>query len=345
MSIKNRTGTAVCALLSLSSLVGCAPERAVVAFSYVVEPTKGLPPGMKTIIIEPANTGLTTDAKWSEMCTSVLHALVDESRGSFGTDIQVVNRRDAGKVFEREDLAAAGMSTRRGGAGGQLLDAQGAILSNINVKVEKYIGKQRTLSGLWVSGGGGRRRGHGSTDIRTEEIETITRNITAQTEFTLMDLGNGRVWEHYLPKTYRATERTQASPIFGSSQTEAELTPQDQIVATLVERGAREFISRLMPCRISVEAEVVSSTNANCVRGVKMLRAEAFGDAFAFFKEAWSRNPDDDRAAYGAGVAAEASGRYREALEFYKRACAALDSRVYADARDRMKEYAGRIRR
>lgn len=348
MVIDNRSAVAVGALLSMWVFAGCAPERAVVGFSYAVEPTRGLPPGMDTITIMPAKIGPATDPKWSDMCVTVLNALVNESRNDFGTDIEVSDRRDTQVTFEEADLAAAGMSTRQGGDGGQLLAAQGAILSNINVKVETYIGSQRTLAGVYVSGGGGRghghSQGHGSTDIRTEEVETVTRNITAQTEFKLIDTGNNRVWEHYLPKTYRATERTHASPIFGSSQTEAALTPRDAIIAALVEKGARVFISRLMPCRIDVEAEVISSGNGKCRQGVKLLRAEAFDEALTLLKGAWADNPNDHRAAYGAGVAAEASGRYDKALKFYRRACAGQNNRIYTDARDRMKEYGHRVR-
>lgn len=343
--IENGKAVALGVLLSMSVLAGCAPERALVAFSYVVEPTRGLPPGMRTIIIEPATMGPTTDPRWSDMCVTLLNALVNESRNSFGTDIMVSNRRDAGKKFERDDLLAAGISKGQGGGGAQLLDAQGAILSNINVKVERYIGKQRTLSGVWLSGGGGHGHGGGSTDIRTEEVETVTRTITAQTEFTLMDLGTTLEWEHYVPKTYRATERTHASPIFGSSQTEAALTPLDSIIAGLVEKGAREFVSRLMPCRINVDAEIISSADKDCRQGVRLLRAEEFDEALVRFKAAWVDDPDDHRAAYGAGIAAEAGGRYDEALKFYKRACAARDNRLYSEARDRMKEYGHRVRR
>ena len=345
MWVKSRA-TGVAGVLGLGYLLaGCAgSERAIVNFSYVVEPAGGLPQGMRTVTIEPANVGPTTDPKWSEMCVTVMQSLVNESRNSFGTDVEVSDRRDTQVTFDEADLAAAGMSTARGGSGGQILAAQGAILSNINVKVEKHVGRQRTLSGLTLFGGGGHGWGHGGGDVQTEEVETVTRNITVQTEFKLIDTANNKVWEHYLPRTYRATDRTKASPLFGSSRTEAELTPRDRIIATLVERGAREFISRLMPCRIDVEAEVVSSGNANCVQGVRMLRAEAFEESIANFKAALAENPNDHRAAYGAGVACEASGRHDEALGFYKRACAGQENATYRDARERVKAFGARVR-
>lgn len=337
---------AVTGLLMGLSLAGCvSTESARVYFDYVVEPDRGLPQGMDTIAIIPAKVGPTTDPKWSDMCVTVLQGLVNESRNRFGTNVTVVERRDAQVVWDEADLAAAGMSTGGTRQAGQVLATQGTLLSNINVKVETHIGKQRTLSGLDIFGSGGYRSGSGGADIRTSEVETVTRNMTVQTEFKLIDTANGKVWAHHSPRTYSATDRTKASPIFGSSQTEAELTPRDERIAILVEQGAQEFISQLMPCRIDVQAHVVSSSNSDCINGVKMLRGEMYGTALGMFKAALAANPSDDRAAFGAGVTCEAMGRYDEALRFYKRACAERERGKYRLAMERMKAYGHRIRR
>jgi hypothetical protein len=344
--------------LGLATLVGCASkERATVGFSYVVEPAKGLPPGVDTVAILPAKVGPTTDEKWSDMSVTILQSLISESRGKFGTQVNVTERRDTKPIFDEADLAAAGMSDRRGGADAQLAGADAYVLSNINVKVETHTGKQRTLSGLDLSGltsesgwrgpysrGTSHTRG-GSADIRTEEVETVTRNMIVQTEFKLVDAKTGKVWEHFSPRTYRSTDRTKASIIFGSSRTEAELTPRDSIVATLVERGAREFVSQLMPVRVDVEAEIESSNSPNSIRGVQLLRAEDFNEARDAFKAALAENPNDHRSAYGAGVAAEAVGDLNQALSFYKNAVALQGNPEYIEARDRVKIYAGRVRK
>ncbi len=340
----SRATVFVCGLLCVAVLAGCAGEKAFVEYTYVVEPSRGLPPGMKTITIVPAKVGPNTDPKWSDLCATVMQSLVNESRNDFGTDVEVSDRRDTQVTFDESDLAAAGMSTAQGGSGGQLMAAQGAILSNINVKIEKHVGKKRTLAGMKLWGGGGHGWGHGGGDFRTEEVETVTRNMTVQTAFKLVDTANNKVWEHYVPKTFRATDRTKASPIFGSSKTEAELTPQDALIGALVEKGARDFISRLMPCRIDVEAEVISSGNKNCVQGVKLLRAEAFEEALSMFKMALTEKPNDHQAAFGAGVACEASGHYDQALRYYKQACAGKENPTYREARDRMKTYGSRVR-
>ncbi len=337
--------SAVSVIYCLSLLAGCqSAERAPVSFSYVVEPERGLPDGMDTLAIQPAKVGPNTDPKWSDLCATIMQSLVNESRNRFGTNINVSDRRDTQVTFDEADLAAAGMSSGAAGSGGKLLAAKGAILSNINVKIEKHVGKQRTLSGLDLAGIGGRGWGGGRANIETEEVETVTRTMTVQTDFRLVDTSNNRIWAQHTPRAYTATDRTKTSPFFGSSKTEAELTPQDQIIAGLVDQAAREFVSQLMPCRIAVDETVVSSGNKNCVQGVKFLRAELYADAIAYFEAALADKMDDHKAAFGAGVASEASGNFDQALRFYQRACAGQNNAKYQAARDRMKLYGSRVR-
>lgn len=340
-------------------LAGCGGgrERAAISYSYVVEPSRGLPPGVETIAIMPATVGPTTDEKWSNMAVTIVQHSINESRSRFGTNVNVTERRDTKPIFDESDLRAAGIASGRGGADAQLTGADAFVLGNINVKVETHTGKQRTLSGLDIAalagrsdyngryGRGDSRYGGGATSIETSEVETVTRNMTVQTEFKLVDAKTGKVWEHFSPRTYRATDRTKASPIFGSSKTEAELTPRDEIIATLVERGSREFVSQLMPVRIEVEAEVEASSSTNSVRGVQLLRMDDFDGARDAFKSALAENPGDHRSAFGAGVAAEAAGDLNQALTFYNQALGIQANPTYGEARDRAKTFAGRVRR
>jgi hypothetical protein len=344
---KARIACGIIGFIGIGLLAGCnggGREGAHVSFTYVVEKEKGLPPGMNTIAITPAKVGPTTDPKWSEMCVTVVQSLINDSRGKLGTPVTVTERRDAKAVFDEGDLKAAGMATGKGG-NTQLVGAEGLLLSNINVKEETHTGKQRTISGLDIAAFGGHHYGGGAGGVQTSEVETVTRNLTVQTEFKLVDAATGKVWEYYSPHTFQATDRTKASPLFGSSQTEAALTPKDRIIGALVEQGAREFVSMLMPCRVQVDAEVQASNNASCAEGVRQLRAENFREAVSAFQSALNENPNDHRAAYGAGIASEALGNGEQALNFYKQACAAQNDPEYMEARDRMKAYAGRIRK
>jgi hypothetical protein len=331
---------------SMLAAVGCGgKEKAFVNFSYVVQPTKGLPEGMHVLYIEPAKVGETTDKKWSELAVAIMKELVNESASSFGTKVVLADRRDSQVTFNEADLQAAGMSTSSGTPeGGKLLGAQGAILSTINVKVEEKIGKQATISNIFAAGGGGNNSGFGALDLQTREVDTVTRTMNVQCEFKLLDTANNRQWDYLAAGPFASTERTKASPIFGSSQTAAALTPEDRIIGTLVQQCARQFLSRLMPIRIRVETEVESSGNKNSAMGVRYLRAESWDQALASFQQALTESANDDRSAYGAGVAAEALGQYDRALGYYRTACALKQSSLYMEARDRMNAYATRGR-
>ncbi|MFQ5496213.1 MAG: tetratricopeptide repeat protein, partial [Phycisphaerae bacterium] len=213
-----------------------------------------------------------------------------------------------------------------------------------NVKIDRRDGRQPTISGLSLGGGGGHGFRAGRFDIETREVETVARTLTVQSEFKLVDTSDNHIVAHYSPDPYSATDRTRTSLLFGTSRSEAELAPSDRIILSLVRRAAREFVCGILPCNISVSTVVEASPDEDCLRAVKMLRAEAFEDALRHFRRALYHHPDDHRAAYGAGVTCEALGLYDRALRYYRRACAAKDSDKYITARDRMKRYAHRAR-
>ncbi len=334
----------VIGVLIVSALTGCASEEAYVRFSYVVDPERGLPPGMKTISIEPAVLGPATDPSWSDLCVRILQDLVNDAHNNYGAEVVLVDRIDTQATFDEADLRAAGMSTDTKTREANLLAVDGKIFPTINVKVEQTVGKESTISGLDLSGFRWGRGKGGSVDIETREVSTVTRTLTVQTDFKLVDTSTNRDWEHHTPRPFVMTDRTEASLFFGSSQTEAELTPRDRVIESRVMRGAKDFISKLLPCRIDVEAKVVSSGHGDCVEGVKLLRAEMYDEAIRLFRNALAASSDDHAAAFAAGIACEASGRYDEALRYYRRACAGKNSRKYTKARDRMKVYGSRIR-
>ncbi|MDO8632842.1 MAG: hypothetical protein Q7R41_20355, partial [Phycisphaerales bacterium] len=63
------------------------------------------------------------------------------------------------------------------------------------------------------------------------------------------------------------------------------------------------------------------------------------------FQAAMAEDSNDHRAAYGAGVACEATGQFEAGLKYYNQACAGENNSTYMDARDRMKTYGSRIRK
>jgi tetratricopeptide (TPR) repeat protein len=77
---------------------------------------------------------------------------------------------------------------------------------------------------------------------------------------------------------------------------------------------------------------------------VKLLRGEQYDEALTAFATAVDENPGDHRSAFGAGVAAEAAGKFDRALKFYQMAAQEQENRTYREARDRVKAYGHRAK-
>ncbi len=325
--------------------VGCgSTEKATVAFEYALSPSKGLPQGMNTVAIMDATVNEATDKKWSEMAANYLQELIQDSNDRYGTNLRVADRKHTSTVMKENDMAAAGLTASANpGKIAKLLNVQGTIMAEINVKVRVDKGKGRTLTDFSAWGGGGRGWGHGGGSAHTEEVEKTSRNITVQTDFKLVDAATSENWVTHSPKPYRQSDKTKVNPFFGSSKTEADMTPRDEIIGAAVEIGARQFISKMIPCTVRYEVALKSSGQENCAKGVAYLRGDMIEEALGQFKMALAEDPNDHKAAFGAGVACEMSGKYADALRYYKQACVLENEEDYIEAKNRMTENIDRI--
>ncbi len=322
---------------------GCASERAFVSVGYVLEPSQGLPRGMKAVAVLDAKVNEADDQAWSARARDSIQGLILDARNRLGADIEVADRRDLGDIFEEDDLAAAGVTPAAAttGTGGQVMSIQGIIKTDIDVHTDVRQGKAQTIDGVdW-----GNSRHSGGGRIHTREIDTVSRNITVKTTFRLLDRTTNKDWITYSPTPYSHHDKTDGFFLLGSSQTEAELQPRDQIIGEAVNRGVREFIAQILPCEVRCELAVESSGNQDCRMGVQMLRADDYSGALRYFKAAMAADGNDHLATYGAGVAAEAAGNFEQALQYYRRACGMNAGKRYQEAKERLSRHLPHIRR
>ncbi len=297
---------------------GGGGEVALVSVSYTVQPTMKLPAGLKTVAVLDADTTDDAEKKWSKLAANMISGLLKNASAKDDVKLTIVDRDNLKKTMAEKDLALAGLvDGAQAAQAAKLVRAQGIVASAINVKVEKHTGKKRTISAAnvyaWARGGGG--------GVDSEEVEKISRNITVQCHFRLLDAANNKVLIDHVSPTLRKTDETKPSPFFGSSQTEAELTPRDKIIGELVEKEVRRFIGRFMKIKIEETFEVQSSKNKSCATGVKMLAASDYDQAIEMFKAAIAASEEGDAyASFGMGAAYEAKGQLDEALKHYRTA-------------------------
>jgi hypothetical protein len=277
-----------------------------------------LPRGLDTVAVLDSETTDEAEKKWSQMSANMISGLLDQSVRKGKLKLTVADRKNMKKVMAEKDMALAGMvEGARAAQAAKVLGVQGLICSTIKVKTEKHKGKGRTITAAnvyaWARGGGG--------GMDTEEVEKVTRNITVQCQFQLLDAANGKVLIDHVSPTLRKMDKTKTSPFFGASQTEAELTPRDQIVGELVEKEVRRFLGQFVPIQIEETIEVRSSKDNACQAGARFLAAGEYDEAISMYQEAIAASEDGDRyASFGLGVANEAKGNLQEALKNYRTA-------------------------
>ncbi len=312
-------------------------EAAEVTFSYTARPTERLPRGLKAVAVLDAETTDDAEKKWSDMAADMIAGLLDEAARKGQTDLAVADRKNLKKVLAEKDLAAAGIVEANDAVRvAKVLGVQGLIISSIAVKVEKHTGTGQTVT-VKPKGFLRRRRGR-SGPVQAKEVEKVTRNITIQCKFRLLDAANGKVLVDYVSPILSRTDKTRTKPFWGASKSEADLKPRDYIVGEVVEGQVRRFIGRYFPIEIRETVEVHSSRNEACKSGVRFLAAGEYDQALAMFRQVVSaRAQGQDRYAwFGVGVACEAKGRLPEALDHYLKAVA-LDAPGAEEAVKRVK--------
>lgn len=323
--MKGRTVTilSLCGVMAASlGASGCkgggrGKEVAHVTVSHVTKPTRSLPKGLNTIAVLDSATTDDAEAKWSKIAANMISGLLDQAAKTGGSTLKVADRQNLAKVMAESDLEIAGLVQGPQVAQAvKVLKVDGLIVSAINVKVEKHVGRKRTITGTDIISSPYSRR-----PFQTETVEKVTRNITVQCTFRLLDRTNKVLFDHVSP-VLRKTDETEPSPFFGSDRTEAELTPRDKIIGELVEREVRQFIGTFLPVTVEETVDVYASKNDACKAGVRMLAAGEYDEAIAMFKQAIaaSEGGQDKYATFGLGAAYEAKGNLEEALKHYRSA-------------------------
>lgn len=319
--MRHRLVTVYCLACLLGLMFG-SPNRLEakvvreVTFSYVTQPTTSLPRGLKAVAVLDVRTKSDADRKWSKIAGNMISGLLSRAARKGDSDLKIADRRNLAKIMAERDLATTGLvEGKRATEAAKLLGIQGLIAGSITVKVEKHRGTGQTFSGINIRG---LRQGRRDA-VRVKKVGKVTRHITVQCRFSLVDATDGKIIIEHVSRPLSRTDKTKPRRFFGSSKTEAEMTPRDQIVADAIEREARTFIGLFFPVERKVSIAVRASGNDDCEDGVKLLAVGDYDEAVRMFKRAIADDDDGDKyASFAMGVACEAKGELDEAVKHYR---------------------------
>lgn len=345
-------------LLALTAGCGAKKEKFNVTVGYILEPTQPLPEGLKTVAILDAGTQIdgTEDddraKKWATIAADMMESMIHDAATKYGHSLAVAKRRDTAKILAEKDMHAAGLvEPNQAVATGKLLDVQALITSKLNIRVEVKKTKKTTVDAASVAGAAGYYWGGGRA-MQPREVEAVTRNMTVQCKFSMLDAASGQSILEYAPKPFRKVDQKKPGPVFGRSEGEADLDPVDEYIGELVEKGVREFVSMFVPCEATYTYTLESSSNRNSAAGIAAMRAEDYAAAMTRFQAAVAEDEKgkDHRTVFAMGVCSELMGDWEGALKYYRQACSMLDVRKeemdqYLAAKDRVAAHKDRIRR
>jgi hypothetical protein len=182
--------------------------------------------------------------------------------------------------------------------------------------------------------------------LQTKEVEEVSRHITVQCSFSLIDAVTGGAIVQYSPPPIQKHDSSSPDFLFGGMMKPEQLDPVDHFIGELVERATQEFVSTIVPTEVEYAYTVVGKGSAG-EKGVRLLRAEDYAGAMEQFLAECRKKPDEHETLFALGVASELLGDHAEALEYYRQAAAGDADKeelaMYVSAKKRLSEHLPRI--
>lgn len=179
----------------------------------------------------------------------------------------------------------------------------------------------------------------------TKEVEEISRSLTIQCSFTLIDAVTGQALVQFSPPPYQKLDKSSPDFLFGSMHQE-DLDPVDHFIGELVEQAVQEFVSTMVPTEVEYKYEVVGKHKESEL-AVRAVRADDYDVAYDKFASEAQSKKDADEAVFALGVLSEMRGKFDQALNYYRRAASMNvkgdELAMYLSAKKRLTDHLPRI--
>ena len=310
------------------------------------DPVKPLPPGTQTVAIydtveagtEPTDNLLSqfgdlagvrdrtfdVSSHAADLLAERLHADIDR----YSVPIKIVNRSQFRLQLKERDFAESELTNERGVRKLQemlhvdsLIYVHGTATETAEQTLVDVVDPTSVVNSLL----------NRYSAVRTKKAIQVTRTVDIQTTCRMMNTSTGQ--EHHSRSDNKSeTNRLAPFPFGGQSQAIAKLPPVRQVQQRLLRPQTDAFVAAVVGTEVDESVTVKASTNKACVRGVRLLNAQAWDSALAAFRAALGENPRDVDAQVGAGVACEKLKDYENASRYYEEALYHRASGDYSSA-------------
>lgn len=354
-----------------------AKERQSLAVSYLLAPPRPMPEHVRTVAVIDA--GVESDEerrqsreqKWQEIAADLIESMVQSgSNSGVPGALRVVDRRATRQILAEKDMQLVGIVEGSAATNaGKLLAVDALVMSRVKISIDYRRTRSTKIDWTGILGGSGPSRGpayrspyhrgpnnpyqmrpparRSGPGFPTKTIEEISRDLTVQCSFSLIDANTGESIVRYTPPVYQKRDKAKPNFMFGGRVDPSELDPVDHFIGELVERASREFVSLITPVRATYVYSI-ELRGRDAEPAVRMLRADDYEGALQALDAAYRKKPKESDYIFTMGLISEIMGRPDRALDFYRQTVSAkkvdkdkLDT--YMSAKDRLTEHMDRI--
>ncbi len=317
---------------------GCEKRsKAFVEVTYTEKPVLGLPEGLQTIAFIPFTQAIEDEAgiysarekKWGDVIVSSIAEKMQYYARKYDIPLKIVEREAVATIMKEKDLADAGLAEENKALQlGKLSKAQAICFGKVVIDIQTVSGKAKTVRF--------QRTGSGLVP-KTEYKKRIKRTITVAATVKLIATATDKSILTF-NKRYSNTIDLKPSAILGSDASAADLSPEDDVIMTLITRIVDDFVAQLMPHEVHMRIPLAKVKSKAAKSAVKLAKVGDYDEAISLFKDAIEIKPEDHGAIYNLGVMYEVKNQPELALKYYKRAYSIKDKDLYLSAILRVKK-------
>lgn len=319
----------LCMLSMVIGTVGCSKRsKAAVQLTYTEQPRHDLPDSLSSIAFIPFDQAVedaeklynVRERKWQDHVIAALAAGIEQSARQNNRHIDIVDRESVAAIMKEKDLADAGLAEPNKALElGKLAQAQAICYGRVAIDIDTVRGKEKTISF--------RKSGDRVVPV-TEYKDRIKRTIQVAMSVKIVAVANGKSIVTFADTASHTVDHKPGA-FFGSDAQEADLEPEDEAIANLINSLVERFLGTIMPRQVTFRVRLAEVEYEAAEAVPRLIEMGETGQAIALLKEALAEYPDDDGAWFNLGVAYELQSDLKEAAAAYKQAYALEDDDDY----------------
>lgn len=301
-------------------VIGCGEEPAV-TLSYVRPAQFEVPTNVKRVAVATLddNSSQRSGGDWGVIAADKLVGELDKANREFKR-FELVDHRNLKEILQRQDIHI--MTSNEAADAGKLANVHAMIYGTVSVMASDET-VVKTVPDIINRG--------------LKQKEYVKRHCLVTVNLTLDDVETARTLRTFTVSKEMDSDKDSASALSAIGFSSDNPPPVSQTVNGLIDQCVSEFVAQISPHRVEFVQKLQKGKSNAVKTGNKLAAAGDHKEALDMYLEALQIKPNDDGAAFNAGVMQEALGNVDAAQELYTRAFRLKQKDEYVQARQRVR--------